>query len=91
MPAQSPIMRDFKLTRVAQPVAVATGKHGLDDVQSNDPAPTAPALKPRSLAAKPARCPDGGDTLLAAPATRRYGAAQTPSAGRLEVAIAPQV
>jgi hypothetical protein len=36
-------MARFQLARVAQPVAVATGKHGLDDVQPDDPAPAVPA------------------------------------------------
>ena len=90
-PSCPPIVGDFKLARVAQPVAVATGEHGLDDVQSNDPAPAVPALKPRSLAAEPARCPGGGDMLHALPAGRRQGVGQAPGAGRLEVAIPPQV
>ena len=47
-------------------------EHAPDDVQPDDPAPAVPALKPGPLAAKPARRPDGGDTLLAAPAVRRY-------------------
>ena len=70
---QSPAHGAFPAGSRGQPVAMATGEHGLDNVQPDDPAPAVPALEPRPLAAEPARCPSGGDTLLAAPAARRHG------------------
>ena len=66
---------------------MATGEHAPDDVQPDDPTPAAPALEPRPLAAEPARRPDDGDMLLAAPAARRYAVGQAPGRRRLKVAI----
>jgi hypothetical protein len=72
-------------------MAVATGEHGPDDVQPDDPASAAPALEPRPLAAEPARRPDGGDMLHARPTAHRQGVGQAPGHGRLKVAIPAQV
>ena len=82
-----PLVARFQLARVAQSVAVATSEHGLDDVQPDDPTAAVPALEPRTLAAEPARRPDGSDTLLAAPAARRYGVMRLPERRWLKVAI----
>ena len=59
-------MARFQLACVSKPVAVATGEHGLDDVQPDDLAPAVPALEPRPFAAEPAgrrACEEAGVTV----------------------------
>jgi hypothetical protein len=70
-PSRPPLVWGLQLAIIAQPVAVATCEHAPEDVQPENPAAAVLAREPRPLSAKPARCPAGGDGLIAAPAVRR--------------------